>query len=554
MLGKLAHWHDTTLGHAVVGAALYWAALPPVDLWPLAWIAPVWWVLLVRRRELSGRRPYVVLWLAGFGFWLAAFHWLRLPHWATSFGWIALAFYLGFYLPAFVALGRVAVHRLRVPVIVAAPVVWTGLELVRAHLLTGITMGALSHTQYRWIELIQISDLAGAYAVDFVVMLAAACLARMVPCDGKGWALWPLAPAGLVLAAALFYGWMRLDGDCQVPGLRIALVQGSVDIELKHDPSRQKLIHRHYRDLTEEAARRFESLDLIIWPETMFRETLVTFDEDAAPPEDWQYGEAQFRWAVEETSRRSRNEMADLALRSGVPLVLGVDAYHYGAGGVERFNSAAYVDRTGRLRDRYDKMHRVLFGEYVPFADRFPWLQKLTPLPVSLDAGRRPVAFELKTLRIAPNICYESVLPQVIRRQVNLLAREGREPDVLVNLTNDGWFWGSSELDMHLVCGVFRAVECRKPFLIAANTGFSAWIDGDGRILARGPRRAPEVLLAEVAGDARSSFYLRHGDLPAGCCLAACGLLAAVGLWVWRAKRSDRGWWPAADRRGSVPR
>ena len=77
------------------------------------------------------------------------------------------------------------------------------------------------------------------------------------------------------------------------------------------------------------------------------------------------------------------------------------------------------------------------------------------------------------------------------------MAAEGREPDVLVNLTNDGWFWGSSELDMHLACGVFRAVECRKPLLIAANTGFSAWIDGDGRIQEQGPRRAAGVIVAE---------------------------------------------------------
>jgi apolipoprotein N-acyltransferase len=64
---------------------------------------------------------------------------------------------------------------------------------------------------------------------------------------------------------------------------------------------------------------------------------------------------------------------------------------------------------------------------------------------------------------ISPNICYESVLPHVIRRQINTLQAEGKEPDVLVNLTNDGWFWGSSELDLHLACGIFRAVECRKP-------------------------------------------------------------------------------------------
>ena len=176
-------------------------------------------------------------------------------------------------------------------------------------------------------------------------------------------------------------------------------------------------------------------------------------------------------------------------------------------------------------------MHRVMFGEYVPWADRFPWLRRLTPLGDDLSAGRAPAMFTLGRLRIAPNICYETVLSHVIRGQINALAARGEEPNVLVNLTNDGWFWGSSELDMHLACGVFRAVECRKPLLIAANTGFSAWIDGDGCILRQGKRRAADSLLAEVRLDQRTSWYLVHGDWLAGLCLAACMVLAIVGVW-----------------------
>jgi apolipoprotein N-acyltransferase len=84
---------------------------------------------------------------------------------------------------------------------------------------------------------------------------------------------------------------------------------------------------------------------------------------------------------------------------------------------------------------------------------------------------------------------------------------------------------------MHLVCGVFRAVECRKPFLIAANTGFSAWIDSDGRILRQGGRRATDVILAEPRIDRfRRSWYLEHGDWFSGVCLAACGLFGLAGF------------------------
>ena len=103
---KLKTFYHSTFGHAAIGAFLLWAALPLLEIWPLAWIAPVWWVLLIRREKLDGKRPYRTLWLVGFLFWLAELYWLTLPHWSTSFGWLALSFYFAFYLPIFIGLSR----------------------------------------------------------------------------------------------------------------------------------------------------------------------------------------------------------------------------------------------------------------------------------------------------------------------------------------------------------------------------------------------------------------------------------------------------------------
>jgi apolipoprotein N-acyltransferase len=273
----------------------------------------------------------------------------------------------------------------------------------------------------------------------------------------------------------------------------------------------------------------------------MFLVALITSESGAPPPHYFDGTDSQFRRWLTESSEASRVAMVQVAHSLNVPLLLGVDAYHFGSKGEQIFNSAGYVSRDGRLLGRYDKMHLVMFGEYVPFTQCFPWLQKLTPLPVSATSGQQPAAFDLGGVRIAPNICYESVLSHVIRGQVNALTAEGKEPDILVNLTNDGWFWGSSELDMHLVCGVFRAVECRKPFLIAANTGFSAWIDSNGRLQDKGPRRAKKVIIAEPRLDQRHSWYLAHGDWFAGACLAVCGLCGLAGFFGGgRAPRQGR--------------
>jgi len=533
---RIFSWYRSTFGLAMASAVALWAALPPLDLWLLGWIAPVGWLLLVRRGELAGRGPYGQLWLAGFAFWMAALHWLRLPYWATSLGWVALSAYLAFYLPAFIGLTRIAVHRLRVSVILAAPVVWTGLELVRAHLLTGFSMAGLEHTQHRWIELIQISDLAGAYGVGFVVMFVAACVARMAPCEERRGCVWPVAPLAMLLASALVYGHVRSSVPPPKPEARIAIVQGSIDIELKDNPAMRGYIYQQYLELSRKAAAEYGRLDLMIWPETMFPDPLWLIEPDAAIEGIWKREEGPANLSLEEFERRLRDrasrtpqEMAALAEHLGAPLLLGVQTVRLDASGDRLFNSAVLVTRNGSLADRYDKMHPVMFGEYFPLFDRYPrWLKRCVPI-ANLSDGERAVAIAAGPLRLAPSICYETILAHVIRRQVRELAERGEEPDVLVNLTNDGWFWGSSELDLHLVCGVFRAIECRKPLLIAANTGFSAWIDPDGRILAQGPRRDTGTLLATVGRETRQSWYAVHGDWFAGSCLGACIALAGAG-------------------------
>jgi apolipoprotein N-acyltransferase len=195
------------------------------------------------------------------------------------------------------------------------------------------------------------------------------------------------------------------------------------------------------------------------------------------------------------------------------------------------------VNRDGKITGTYDKVHRVLFGEYIPFADLFPVLYRLTPLTGGIEAGREPSILESEGWFYAPSICYETVLPHVIRRQAATLAGGSVPPDVLVNLTNDAWYWGSSALDLHLACGVFRAVETRTPLVIAANGGLSAWIDHVGRIRAQSSRQQPEVILADVERGAPVSWYVQWGDWFAAGCLTCCILLAIIG---WYDRRPTR--------------
>ncbi len=381
-------WWQSTLVLALAGMVLFWAALPPLELAPLAWLAPVPWVLLIRRPKLSGRRPYRALWLASFVFYLATFYWVTFPHPATSIGWLALSAYLAVYFPGFVGLSRVAVHRLRVSPILAAPVVWTGLELLRGHLFTGFGMAALAHTQYRWPWVLQIADLFGGYGVSFVIVMVGAALACLIPVETKTgdqarWRLWPLVPGAAVLVAVLGYGYFRLHQQTTKPGPMIALIQGSIDIDMKHNPNEARTIFDQYYGLSRKAVWEHPDLDLIVWPETMFRDSWLVFDPKFQPPADSE-------WSVAEVEKASRQAVAGTVGSLGVPFLLGIDSVHYAPGGIQRYNTALFTDDEGKPTGRYDKCHLVPFGEYVWLADWFPWLYRLTPLPFGSTPGDGP--------------------------------------------------------------------------------------------------------------------------------------------------------------------
>ncbi len=524
-----------------LGVLLLWLALPPVGWWPLAFVAPLSWIVLIRRKELPGKRPYRAIWLAGSLFWLAELYWMTMPHLSTSVGWIAASAYLACLLSLFVGLSRAAVHRLGISVVVSAPVVWMGLELVRGHMWGGFTMASLGHVIYRWTAMIQTADLAGAYGVGFVVMFLAACSGRQIRLDGEERRpLWPAMAGLLMLATVLVYGYGRMAQVKDEPVARVALIQGSTDITLGMGMGKKEAMHDEHMELTEEAVSNDPSLDLVMWPESTFLYDILSYEEGAVVPEWWEGTEEEFQQRLADTAEATRLYVGETAKDVGVPILVGLTRRHYEPRGEAVFNAAVLATESGEIVGLYDKIHLVMFGEYFPFADKLQVLYQFTPvntLSIGLQAGTKPVAFDLNGLCLAPNICYESVVPQVIRRQVNELKAAGQEPDVLVNLSNDGWFFGSNALDLHMICGVFRAVECRKPFLAAANTGISAWIDGNGRIREEGPRLAKAVIIADVSKDGRRSLYLWWGDLPAGICLLCCVALALIG---WKDRRQAR--------------
>ena len=310
------------------------------------------------------------------------------------------------------------------------------------------------------------------------------------------------------------------------------LVQGCQDTVLDGDPERPARMEDEYCNLTFRALAEHEPVDLVIWPESSFIYPAITLADpenypEEMPPDQYAYCQLKMsevlRQYADEMNRKSGGKTSFLA---------GGNTLRYSDDRMEIFNTALLVSPEGRLSGSYFKNHLVMCGEYMPFGEWLPIIYKLVPIQ-GASRGREFASFRVGGLRLAPNICFESVMPQVLVRQHNELAAKGEEPDVLVNTTNDGWFYGSSILDIHFQCAVLRAIENRKPLLIAANTGISGVIDGNGNVLQRAPKHDTAIILAEVKPEGRQSWFHTLGDWPAGACLAVS---AVAAFWGWRKK------------------
>lgn len=568
----------STLLLLLATALLSWLSFPPVDLGQLAWICLVPLLQLVRP-ERPTCWMYRITYVVGVAYWLLTLQWMRLGDPTMYIALVAMGLYLGAYWVGFLWLTRVAVHQIKVPLLVAAPVIWTGLEYVRAYLFTGFSWYYIGHTQYRWVELTQISDLTGAYLVSFVVVLANASLAMLVPV--RWFEKWQLIwesdresvlslstkakwiGAGAAFAVVLLshtYGVVRRSGETFPRGPRIALIQGNFVASVRNDrddPRDIFMTHRHLTGMTVG-----ESPDVVVWPEGMFPYGMYVPEKGVT--------DEQLKANVPEIpldlwrGNQSQQALTDLADMTNAALIIGLSTFVGRPTDSALYNSAVMVQPGIGVVNRYDKIHRVPFGEYIPLRDSVPFLQALTPFrgKFGIDRGTEAHVFRYKDWQLIPTICFEDTVPHLVRKIAASANVNGPEQtQVLVNLTNDGWFHGSSELEQHLITSSFRAIETRTPLVRAVNTGISAIIDGDGvvrepdefidggngpgddlpqRKSVRDPRTGRFykqlncALVADVPLDPRTSLYVSWGDWFAMICLTGCLATLLRGLFARR--------------------
>lgn len=529
----------------------------PFGLDWMGWLTPlgVLWLISDERayqEDLkTGLRMKTQIWLACFVCWLVLFQCVRLPHWAGYIGWPILAAYLGSYLFFFVVMCRYAVQQIRVPILVAAPILWIGFEYIQAHACTGISLGMLSHTQAHHPLVIQAADLFGCYAVSFLMVAIVSGLfvffSRFVADKlfSNRMRMAGLIQAIVLIGFMLGYGIYRMqeaDRLSTKQDFRVAIIQGSIDTRFPDESEYREYLEsfrKQYTELSLEACKK--DVDLVVWPESMFPE-LDVFDFGGKrlepPPLIKSHAEYISMAAHLVTGaavfEQSSGGMKYRRLKDAVPLLVGASSQSIDEDREGFYNSALMISEKGKIVGRYGKMKLVIFGEFVPLGDRFPWLYNYFPIPPGLKAWQWPETLRTSSgYGFCPSICFESTYPHLIRENHNYLKKRGERPNVLVNLSNDGWFYGSTALDLHFANNVFRAVENRLPMLIAANTGFSGQIDSAGRILQKGPRHETAVIVVNLITTKQRSIYHRVGDWPVFFCFLAV-LVVFLHL-IWRA-------------------
>lgn len=523
---KITKWFAAAGGIALSAVLLTFSQAPYDQAW-MAWIAWVPFVLAGRPELRTGR-------LALLSYFIWAVYWLGNLYWLaplTQPGYLIFGIVQAFYAPLLVVTVQF-VRRRGWPLMPFAPLIFVGAEAWQGSLFTGFSWYFLAHSQYQNLPLIQISDLAGQLGVSVLVALVNGLAADLILRRPLRKVVFIEAPvAALLLAAALIYGYHQLDiaDRYQTAGPLVGSVQTNTPSHIKESTDNGPTLLANMIEMSDQC---FEAgAVLTAWPETMVLAAM---------------NPGYLNLLKEETDPvRYHQQVAEHTTQNDGYVLFGAHAYDLGIENSQyvirdQYNSAfLYTPQGEQHFQRYDKIHLVPFGEYIPFKKTMPWIYKLIlslspyDYDYNLTQGEKHTRFNISKNEqrhdFGVMICYEDTDPTVSRKLV-FSKDKPEKADFLVNLSNDGWYVfekdgrmiPSVELPQRMAITVFRSIENRVSIVRSVNTGISCLIDPTGRIrngYAAGTLPEPAIERQVVAGwfvdnvvlDSRVSFFTRHG-------------------------------------------
>jgi apolipoprotein N-acyltransferase len=477
----------------------------------MAWVALV--PLFFALRGVNIRDSFVAGFVAGLTFNIGIMYWITfvvvhygyLPYFIGVFLMVLVAAYLAIYVALFSA-GVAYFSGKGIPGIVAAPTLWTCLEYAKSNILTGFPWENLAYSQYLSRNLIQSVDITGTYGITFIIILVNVIIYDAITDRFRGKrAMGEVALGCIVLIGVYSYGYVRI-GQMGVASqtaetMNVAVIQGNIDQSVKWNRAFQSDTINAYKTLSLE--KRTSVPGLIVWPET----ATPFFFQDVS---------------------KMQSEILDVARISGEWLLFGSPSYQTNCDGdaacLSFLNSAFLLSPQGIILGRYDKVHLVPYGEYVPLRKLFPFINKLVVGVGDFRSGDGYYPIAMNGHKLGVLICYEGIFPEASRRY----AKEGA--DLLVNITNDAWFGRTSAPYQHLSMSIFRAVENRLYMVRSANTGISAIIDPTGKIVAHTELFEKTALRKTIKFINKKTFYGAYGDIFAIICMIALVCCILISL------------------------
>lgn len=519
----------------------------PTPLWRTAfcWVAlvPLFAALLGKDKTgnpLAARQGAALGYICGFVWYLGNCYWV----YQTMYLYGGLAkpiaagilvlfcLYLGLYHALFGTLLAVfRTHFGRQAALLLSPFAWVAVELARARI-TGLPWDLLGIAQVDNSVLIRLAPITGAYGLSFVIAAVNALWLIRIRVRERRYTRAALTVAGVVIVVLYVAALRRIQNPRDVPAtVHATLVQENLEVGAANtgpQASTQQLLES-FSYLSRYPSAQFllgipelpgtqavylirqhpaveggdpkapvpSSTSLIVWPES---------------PAPFQENDSQFRSAL-----------SSLAREANAPIIagnIGIDRTTEDARGYNLFNSASFITPQGDFAGRYDKMHLVPFGEYVPFKQLFFFAKSLLNEVGTFDPGQHRAVFTTGGHSYGTFICYESIFGDEVRQFTQ------RGAEVLINISNDGWYGDTSAPWQHLNMARMRAIENHRWVLRATNTGVTASISPFGRVIAAAPRHIRTSIRVSFAYEHDLTFYAAHGDLFA----YACALITAIAI------------------------
>ena len=514
---------------AVASSILQILVFPKLGLFFLSWVAlaPLLYALLRGRggegelvdsegrslRPFSLWQGFVLGWVCGFIWYLGTCYWiypvmhdfgnLNIP--ISALLMLGLSGYMalnhGFFCALVVLMARRSSLGNRRPLFLA-PFFWVAIELFRDRVI-GFPWNPLGGSQVDNIPFARIAEVTGVYGLSFAVMLVNCAFVA-------GFLLFGRRRTNLLISAAAAAIALQMGvfakPDAFPASHEAVLVQENVPVL---DPAQwtpqyfdhtigdlaQLSVSTHKQSHGE--GRGTEDPGLIVWPES------PAFFYTSDP--------RLLAW------------LTTIAQDTRSYLIVGsVGVQDSQQGQPEPFNSAIVVDPQGHVTGRYDKIHLVPFGEFVPFKDLLVFAQKLTREVGDLGRGTERKVFDINGTRVGVFICYESVFPDEVRQFA------GNGAQVLINISNDGWYGDTSAPYQHLQMARMRALENHRWMLVDTNSGITSAIDPFGRVIAQAPRNVRTAIRVPYTPLIETTFYMRNGDIFAWLCVVISVLAVIV--------------------------